>query len=147
MRGSRRRYSDFLLRYSDSELGGVSLASKVITHNQHEPQVPSLYPFTAKDLTQRSIANWIFDINDLTFLYPSISKQVFRPYTGCTAVGEHKDGVATGYVKHIVKCHVHHCQMSNTSLGHLAPKVTETMNAVKTNVRSSSEDGKNTTIW
>merc|ERR1712038_2229217 len=87
----------FLLRYSDSELGGVTIAY-VRRSDTQPPSVLSLYPFTTKDLAQRSMADVVFDINELTFLYPSISKEVFRKHCG-TSAQEKKPG-NPGYIKH-----------------------------------------------
>ena len=87
----------FLLRYSDSELGGVTIAY-VRRSDTQPPSVLSLYPFTTKDLAQRSMADVVFDINELTFLYPSISKEVFRKHCGTSA--QEKKPANSGYIKH-----------------------------------------------
>ena len=87
----------FLLRYSDSELGGVTIAY-VRRSDSQAPSVLSLYPFTTKDLAQRSMADVVFDINELTFLYPAIPKEVFRKHCG-TSNQEKKPG-NPGYIKH-----------------------------------------------
>ena len=88
----------FLLRYSDSELGGVTIAYVRRSADNQAPSVLSLYPFTTKDLAQRSMADVVFDINELTFLYPSITKEVFRKHCG-TSAQEKKPG-NPGYIKH-----------------------------------------------
>ncbi|ODM94108.1 Signal transducer and activator of transcription 5A [Orchesella cincta] len=59
----------FLLRFSDSELGGITIAW---VHN--DGKVFSLAPFTSKDLQTRSLADRINDIGHLTVLYPDIPK-------------------------------------------------------------------------
>ena len=93
----QQQHGCFLLRYSDSELGGVSIGYVKRTENQ-APHVQFLYPFSSKDLAQRSIAQVVFDVNELTLLYPSISKEVFRKHIG-TSVQEKKPG-NPGYIKH-----------------------------------------------
>ena len=65
-----------------------------------QPSVLSLYPFTSRDLSQRSMADVVFDINDLTVLYPNIPKEVFRKH--CSTGTQEQQPTATGYVKHIL---------------------------------------------
>jgi len=89
----------FLLRFSDSELGGVTIAY-VRKPDFQQPSVLSLYPFTTRDLSQRSMADVVFDINDLTVLYPNIPKEVFRKH--CSSATQEQQPTATGYVKHIL---------------------------------------------
>jgi len=89
----------FLLRFSDSELGGVTIAY-VRKQEFQPPSVLSLYPFTSRDLSQRSMADVVFDINDLTVLYPNIPKEVFRKH--CSTATQEQQPTATGYVKHIL---------------------------------------------
>jgi len=93
----QQQHGCFLLRYSDSELGGVSIGYVKRTENQ-APHVQFLYPFSSKDLAQRSIAQVVFDVNELSLLYPSISKEVFRKHIG-TSIQEKKPG-NPGYIKH-----------------------------------------------
>merc|ERR1712223_669327 len=62
------------------------------------PLVQSLYPFSSKDLAQRSIADVVFDVTDLTLLYPSIPKEVFRKHVGTS--NQEKKPVNPGYIKH-----------------------------------------------
>ena len=93
----QQQNGSFLLRYSDSELGGVTIAYVRRSETQ-APSVLSLYPFSSKDLAQRSIADVVFDITELTLLYPSISKEVFRKHVG-TSNQEKKPG-NPGYIKH-----------------------------------------------
>jgi len=89
----------FILRFSDLELGGVVIAY-VRKPEFQQPSVLQLYPFTARDLTQRSMADVVFDINDLTVLYPNIPKEVFRKH--CSTNAQEQQPTATGYVKHIL---------------------------------------------
>merc|ERR1719351_348269 len=89
----------FLLRFSDSELGGVTI-SYVRKSEFQQPFVSSISPFTSRDLTQRSMADVVFDISDLTVLYPNIPKEVFRKH--CSSAAQEQQPTATGYVKHIL---------------------------------------------
>lgn len=67
----------FLLRFSDSELGGVTIAFV----QEKEPKVLMLSPFLFKDFTIRSIGDRIKDLNELKTLYPAIPKdQAFYSY-------------------------------------------------------------------
>ncbi|KAL5010871.1 hypothetical protein ScPMuIL_013176 [Solemya velum] len=72
----------FLLRFSDSETGGITIAW--VADDISKPgdrQVWNLAPFTAKDFTIRSLADRIMDLKDLKFLYPDISKDMaFEKY-------------------------------------------------------------------
>ena len=54
-------------------------------------------PFTTKDLSQRSMADVIFDLNDLVVLYPDIPKEAFRKFSA--AQGQ-TPMAPNGYVKH-----------------------------------------------
>nr|DAA79942.1 TPA_inf: signal transducer and activator of transcription B [Anopheles melas] len=71
----------FLLRFTDSVLGGISIAW-VHESNDGQRQVLHIQPFTAKDLVVRSLVNRICDLDELTYLYPNIPKQeAFGQYT------------------------------------------------------------------
>ncbi|KAJ8947457.1 hypothetical protein NQ318_009758 [Aromia moschata] len=89
----------FLLRFSDSELGGITIAwvsgwssssspsSKVLHFDNFSDtgEVFSLQPFTSKDFAIRSLADRIADLNHLVYLYPDISKDIpfgkyYTPY-------------------------------------------------------------------
>jgi len=89
----------FLLRFSDSELGGVTIAW---VHS--DQQVLSLAPFTAKDLATRSMADRINDIDHLIYLYPDIPKgKAFGKYY--TDSKEAPPTTGKGYVKpHLKTC-------------------------------------------
>ncbi|XP_049884106.1 signal transducer and activator of transcription 5B isoform X2 [Pectinophora gossypiella] len=66
----------FLLRFSDSELGGITIA-----WTGEGNEVFSLQPFTSRDLTLRSLADRVLDLQQLQFLYPNTSKDdVFGKY-------------------------------------------------------------------
>uniref|UniRef100_A0AAY4D8T2 Signal transducer and activator of transcription n=1 Tax=Denticeps clupeoides TaxID=299321 RepID=A0AAY4D8T2_9TELE len=69
----------FLLRFSDSEIGGITIAW--VAENPNKRMVWNLMPFTTKDFTIRSLADRISDLNHLHFLYPSQPKdEVFSRY-------------------------------------------------------------------
>jgi len=94
----------FLLRFSDSELGGVTIA--YVRQDQMTKSVFMVAPFTTKDLSQRSIADVIFDLQEyLTFLYPKIPKEHFRKFS-TSAAQNAASRTDTGYVPHSLKTHV-----------------------------------------
>ncbi|NWW08755.1 STAT6 protein, partial [Oreocharis arfaki] len=63
----------FLLRFSDSEIGGVTIAY-VIRGKDGSSQVENIQPFSAKDLSIRSLGDRIRDLGQLRNLYPNIPK-------------------------------------------------------------------------
>lgn len=65
----------FLLRYSDSELGGITIAW-VGESEQQQPQIFMLQPFLAKDFVIRSLPDHIQDLPQLQNLYPDTPKEV-----------------------------------------------------------------------
>ena len=73
---------------------------KIPSFISEQPTVSSISPFTSRDLTQRSMADVVFDISDLTVLYPNIPKEVFRKH--CSSATQEQQPTATGYVKHIL---------------------------------------------
>jgi len=92
----------FLLRFSDSELGGVTIA---YVRNPDPYQGPSVFmvaPFTTRNLSQRCMADVIFDLNDLHTLFPDTNKEAFRKFSSSNS------GPTThnGYVKHTLVTHV-----------------------------------------
>ncbi|XP_058444386.1 signal transducer and transcription activator isoform X2 [Malaya genurostris] len=71
----------FLLRFSDSELGGITIAW-VNESNDGQPQILHIQPFTAKDFATRSLSDRIRDFEDLFYLYPNKPKnEAFDRYT------------------------------------------------------------------
>lgn len=70
----------FLLRYSDSELGGVTIA----WHGEGQDgqsKVFNLQPFTNRDFAIRSLADRIHDLKHLLYLYADRPKdQAFGKY-------------------------------------------------------------------
>lgn len=65
----------FLLRFSDSELGGVTIAF-VGESPDGQQQVIMLQPFSSKDFQIRSLADRIQDLHQLITLYPDIPKDI-----------------------------------------------------------------------
>jgi len=55
-------------------------------------------PFTTRDLSQRSMADVIFDLPDLSVLYPDIPKEAFRQF--CSSNQGAGAPTANGYVRH-----------------------------------------------
>uniref|UniRef100_A0A672GSU8 Signal transducer and activator of transcription n=1 Tax=Salarias fasciatus TaxID=181472 RepID=A0A672GSU8_SALFA len=72
----------FLLRFSDSEIGGITIAWVAENPNKAgERLVWNLLPYTTKDFSIRSLADRISDLNHLLFLYPDRPKdEVFAKY-------------------------------------------------------------------
>ncbi|XP_028135421.1 signal transducer and activator of transcription 5B isoform X1 [Diabrotica virgifera virgifera] len=83
----------FLLRFSDSELGGITIAWVSDTG-----EVFSLQPFTSKDFAIRSLADRVADLNHLVYLYPDISKEIpFGKYY--TPYQDNPPSANNGYVR------------------------------------------------
>lgn len=81
----------FILRFSDSELGGITIAWTSSTQ-----EVYSIIPNTSKDFAVRSLADRIHDLDNLQILYPDTPKEVvFQKYY--TPFQDHQ--TPTGYVK------------------------------------------------
>ena len=69
----------FLLRYSDSEPGCVTIA--YVNETKSRPAIFMIKPFNSRDLSIRSLADRINDLKHLTYLYPAIPKdQAFAKY-------------------------------------------------------------------
>uniref|UniRef100_A0A8C5HDX8 Signal transducer and activator of transcription n=1 Tax=Gouania willdenowi TaxID=441366 RepID=A0A8C5HDX8_GOUWI len=63
----------FLLRFSDSEIGGITIA--------YVSKIQNIQPFTKRDLEIRSLGDRICDIDDIMYLYPACPKhEVFKKY-------------------------------------------------------------------
>lgn len=89
----------FLLRFSDSEIGGVTIAH-VIRGKDGSSQVENIQPFSAKDLSIRSLGDRIRDLRQLRNLYPNTPKdQAFGCHYNKEQTG--KDG--RGYVSTAIK--------------------------------------------
>ncbi|XP_045148130.1 signal transducer and activator of transcription 6 isoform X2 [Echinops telfairi] len=89
----------FLLRFSDSEIGGITIAH-VIRAQDGSPQIENIQPFSAKDLSIRSLGDRIRDLAQLKNLYPKKPKdEAFRSHYKPEQMG--KDG--RGYVPATIK--------------------------------------------
>nr|AMA10951.1 signal transducer and activator of transcription 6 [Acanthogobius hasta] len=82
----------FLLRFSDSEIGAITIAYVAVSENG-VAKVQNIMPFSKKDLEISGLGNRIIDINYLTYLYPNIPKNVFKKYY----IGPPKPA-ASGYI-------------------------------------------------
>ena len=78
----------FILRFSDSEIGGISIAYVRQDPQNGSRQVFMMTPFTTKDLSQRSIADVVLDLDkSLSVVYQSQleggpkAKEVFRKFS------------------------------------------------------------------
>ncbi|XP_074031027.1 signal transducer and transcription activator Stat92E isoform X1 [Leptinotarsa decemlineata] len=90
----------FLLRFSDSELGGITIAWVSDTG-----EVFSLQPFTSKDFAIRSLADRVADLNHLVYLYPDIAKDLpFGKYY--TPYQDNQPTSNNGYVRPHLVTHV-----------------------------------------
>lgn len=86
----------FLLRFSDSELGGITIAG--VSDNT---EVFMIQPFTSKDFAIRSLADRIRDLNHLLYLYPDIGKDMaFNKYY--TPYQDNPPTSNNGYVKPVL---------------------------------------------
>uniref|UniRef100_A0A3P8Y3J1 Signal transducer and activator of transcription n=1 Tax=Esox lucius TaxID=8010 RepID=A0A3P8Y3J1_ESOLU len=74
----------FLLRFSDSEIGGITIAYVAPSENGGQ-KIQNIQPSTKRDLEIRSLGDRIRDIDFITHVYPDLPKNdVFRKYyTGC----------------------------------------------------------------
>ncbi|KNC47249.1 Stat5.1 [Thecamonas trahens ATCC 50062] len=64
----------FLMRFSDSELGGVSVSWNVVDGATGTSKVYNLQPWFEKDLAIRSLPDCIKDLDQLRILYPGTPK-------------------------------------------------------------------------
>ncbi|XP_052252498.1 signal transducer and activator of transcription 5B-like isoform X4 [Dreissena polymorpha] len=89
----------FLLRFSDTTLGGITIAWVANSNENVDRQVWNLAPFTIKDFAIRGLADRIKDLPALVNLYPDTPKndafaKYFTPATGLDPNQEQ-----SGYVK------------------------------------------------
>uniref|UniRef100_A0A8V5GZS3 Uncharacterized protein n=1 Tax=Melopsittacus undulatus TaxID=13146 RepID=A0A8V5GZS3_MELUD len=84
----------FLLRFSDSEIGGVTIAYVI----RGKDGVENIQPFSAKDLSIRSLGDRIRDLGQLRNLYPNTPKdQAFGSHYNSEQEGG-RDGQCYGEV-------------------------------------------------
>ncbi|KAK2496986.1 hypothetical protein MC885_018305, partial [Smutsia gigantea] len=99
----------FLLRFSDSEIGGITIA-----------HIQNIQPFSAKDLSIRSLGDRIRDLAQLKNLYPKKPKdEAFRSHYKPEQMG--KDG--RGYVPASIKMTVERDQPLPTLEPQIPPMV------------------------
>ncbi|XP_056152645.1 signal transducer and activator of transcription 5B-like isoform X2 [Lampris incognitus] len=93
----------FLLRFSDSEIGGITIAWVAENPNKAgERLVWNLLPYTTKDFSIRSLADRISDLNHLLFLYPDRPKdEVFAKYY-TPPLSKAVDGYVKPQIKQVV---------------------------------------------
>uniref|UniRef100_A0A8B9LLX6 Signal transducer and activator of transcription n=1 Tax=Astyanax mexicanus TaxID=7994 RepID=A0A8B9LLX6_ASTMX len=93
----------FLLRFSDSEIGGITIAWVAENPNKTgERMVWNLMPYTTKDFSIRSLADRISDLNHLLFLYPDRPKdEVFSKYY-TPPLSKAVDGYVKPQIKQVV---------------------------------------------
>uniref|UniRef100_A0A669EVE0 Signal transducer and activator of transcription n=1 Tax=Oreochromis niloticus TaxID=8128 RepID=A0A669EVE0_ORENI len=90
----------FLLRFSDSEIGGITIAWFFYVG---ERLVWNLLPYTTKDFSIRSLADRISDLNHLLYLYPDRPKdEVFaKYYTPPLCMSKAVDGYVKPQIKQV----------------------------------------------
>uniref|UniRef100_A0A667YAA0 Signal transducer and activator of transcription n=1 Tax=Myripristis murdjan TaxID=586833 RepID=A0A667YAA0_9TELE len=90
----------FLLRFSDSEIGGITIAW--VAENPNKRMVWNLMPYTTKDFSIRSLADRISDLNHLLYLYPDRPKdEVFSKYY-TPPLSKAVDGYVKPQIKQVV---------------------------------------------
>ncbi|XP_013779006.1 signal transducer and activator of transcription 5B-like isoform X1 [Limulus polyphemus] len=101
----KRPSGTFLLRFSDSELGGVTIAWVAEDPQQETHEVFMLQPFTSRDFSIRTLADRINDLKHLLYLYPDRAKdQAFGKYY--TPFTENQPPSSNGYVKPVLVTHI-----------------------------------------
>ncbi|XP_042900970.1 signal transducer and activator of transcription 5B isoform X2 [Parasteatoda tepidariorum] len=91
----------FLIRFSDSELGGVTIAWVTDSQQREGQEILMVQPFTSRDFVIRSLADRIYDLKNLQFLYPDIHRdQAFGRYY--TPYSENQPPTVNGYVRPVL---------------------------------------------
>lgn len=67
-----------------------------------EPRIYSLFPFLTKDLSQRSMADVIFDLDLITTLYPDTPKEHLKRFSSSFSSQGSQSSNSNGYVKHML---------------------------------------------
>ncbi|XP_059170023.1 signal transducer and activator of transcription 5B-like isoform X2 [Physella acuta] len=92
---SNKQSGTFLLRFSDSEIGGITIA-----WTGERSEVWNLAPFTTKDFNIRGLADRVKDLNSLVTLFPNKPKDsVFSKYYTTTAENVNNDGYIRPHLK------------------------------------------------
>ncbi|ELU15383.1 hypothetical protein CAPTEDRAFT_114078 [Capitella teleta] len=99
----KSQIGSFLLRFSDSELGGISIS--YVKEDRSQPggrAVTHVSPFTDKDLRIRGLGDRVKDLDELVCLYPDIPKEkAFQKFwtasvdNGCYSNGYVKPDLTT----------------------------------------------------
>ena len=63
----------FMIRFSESDIGAISIA--YCGENDGQKEVMNLKPWNTKDFSIRNLADRIFDIPNITHLFPDITKE------------------------------------------------------------------------
>ncbi|XP_011854417.1 PREDICTED: signal transducer and activator of transcription 5B-like [Mandrillus leucophaeus] len=91
----------FLLRFSDSEIGGITIAWKF---DSQERMFWNLMPFTTRDFSIRSLADRLGDLNYLIYVFPDRPKdEVYSKYYTPVPCESATAKAVDGYVKPQIK--------------------------------------------
>ncbi|XP_010633859.1 signal transducer and activator of transcription 5B [Fukomys damarensis] len=91
----------FLLRFSDSEIGGITIAWKF---DSQERMFWNLMPFTTRDFSIRSLADRLGDLNYLIYVFPDRPKdEVYSKYYTPVPCERDTAKAVDGYVKPQIK--------------------------------------------
>ncbi|XP_023573906.1 signal transducer and activator of transcription 5B [Octodon degus] len=91
----------FLLRFSDSEIGGITIAWKF---DSQERMFWNLMPFTTRDFSIRSLADRLGDLNYLIYVFPDRPKdEVYSKYYTPVPCERDAAKAVDGYVKPQIK--------------------------------------------
>ncbi|NXQ52847.1 STA5B protein, partial [Anthoscopus minutus] len=91
----------FLLRFSDSEIGGITIAWKF---DSSERMFWNLMPFTTRDFSIRSLADRLGDLSYLIYVFPDRPKdEVFSKYYTPVLCESTPAKAVDGYVKPQIK--------------------------------------------
>ncbi|XP_044936641.1 signal transducer and activator of transcription 5B isoform X2 [Mustela putorius furo] len=91
----------FLLRFSDSEIGGITIAWKF---DSQERMFWNLMPFTTRDFSIRSLADRLGDLNYLIYVFPDRPKdEVYSRYYTPVPCEPATAKAVDGYVKPQIK--------------------------------------------
>uniref|UniRef100_A0A8C3XRC8 SH2 domain-containing protein n=1 Tax=Chelydra serpentina TaxID=8475 RepID=A0A8C3XRC8_CHESE len=89
----------FLLRFSDSEIGGITIAWKF---DSPERMFWNLMPFTTRDFSIRSLADRLGDLSYLNYVFPERPKdEVFSKYY-TPVLSKAVDGYVKPQIKQVV---------------------------------------------
>ncbi|XP_036889228.1 signal transducer and activator of transcription 5A [Sturnira hondurensis] len=89
----------FLLRFSDSEIGGITIAWKFDSPDRN---LWNLKPFTTRDFSIRSLADRLGDLSYLIYVFPDRPKdEVFSKYY-TPVIGKAVDGYVKPQIKQVV---------------------------------------------